>query len=384
MSLLNTLTIVLFSIGAVQGVVYGVILLRSNTVNKTANRFLAAILFLLAYRLTIQSLRLLDLGHYDIYYYFMVDLSWVSGALLYFYVQALVIPQFKLRRSDLIHFVPVGIQLSFSVFVRLQNLYWDGTRESLSWAGYWGYAVWMNYSTIYVIASILIIVYAFKSMKVLRAVPQNVELASRRIQWIKRITLSFKGYFAIVLAILLIDLSLFIFINRADYNHTYFYFERFYYYPFFSGISILTYWLGLEGYKRKDDVGLTVKQTLSEEKQIHLEGVATRLEQLMAEKQLYTNPDLSLSLTAEELGVKPYILTNCLNEILKTRFNDYINGLRVEEVHRLLQDPQNEKYTLLSLAMNAGFNSKSSFNRAVKKHLGISPSELRANQQGVK
>jgi AraC-like DNA-binding protein len=46
-------------------------------------------------------------------------------------------------------------------------------------------------------------------------------------------------------------------------------------------------------------------------------------------------------------------------------------------VQRLLEDPANSKYTLLSLAMDAGFNSKSSFNRAIKKQLGISPSELK-------
>jgi len=49
----------------------------------------------------------------------------------------------------------------------------------------------------------------------------------------------------------------------------------------------------------------------------------------------------------------------------------------VKEVSALMQDPDNDKYTLLSLAYEAGFNSKSSFNRAVKKHLGVSPSELK-------
>ena len=379
MNIAETLTIVFFLVGAVQGIIYGVTLLKSGPPNKTANRFLAAILFLLSYRLIIQSMRIMGLGYYDIYYYFMVDLSWVAGPLLYFYVKALTTPGFKLKRSDLWHFLPVLLQVAFSIFVRVQNLYWDGTKESLSWAGYWGYAAWMNYSTIYIVASFLIVVYAIKSETLLRTLQQDIEIAPERTQWIKRITRSFNLYFAVVLAILLVDLSLFVFINRADYNHTYFYFERFYYFPFFGGISILTYWLGLEGYKRKDDKGLTVKRVISPEKQNHLQDIATHLTQVMEKEKLYTNPELSLNLVAEHLDIKPYLLSACMKEVFAMRFNDYINGLRVQEVNRLLQDPENDKFTLLTLAMNAGFNSKSSFNRAVKKHLGISPSELREN-----
>jgi AraC-like DNA-binding protein len=54
-----------------------------------------------------------------------------------------------------------------------------------------------------------------------------------------------------------------------------------------------------------------------------------------------------------------------------------VNEHRLQELVRLLQDEDNEKFTLLSLAYEAGFNSKASFNRATKKHLGITPSELK-------
>jgi AraC-like DNA-binding protein len=57
-----------------------------------------------------------------------------------------------------------------------------------------------------------------------------------------------------------------------------------------------------------------------------------------------------------------------------------VNEYRVKEFQRLLENADNSKYTLLSLAMQAGFNSKSSFNRAVKKHLGIAPSDLKLNE----
>ncbi|MEL6843323.1 MAG: AraC family transcriptional regulator, partial [Bacteroidota bacterium] len=122
-----------------------------------------------SYRLLVQILRLFGLGHYDSWYYIMLDLSWIHGALIYFYTIAQTQANFKLERKHLIHFLPVFIQISFSVFVRLQNLYWDGTRESLSWLGYYGYVLWMNNSTIYIIASSLIIIYGLKSLKLLNS-----------------------------------------------------------------------------------------------------------------------------------------------------------------------------------------------------------------------
>ena len=375
MSTLAILTVILFTIGAVQGIVYGVILLKSTLHNKIANRFLAVILFFLSYRLLVQTMRLFGLGYYDGWYYVMIDMSWVTGALLYFFVKALVTPKFQFQKSDFIHFLPFVIQICMSVFVRIQNLYWDGTRESLSWAGYWGYVVWMNYSTIYIVAAILIVGYAFYAKRLIRHTPTDISIDPERITWIKRILSAFGIYFSAVLITLVVDLLIF----NVALNQEYYYFTRFYYYPFFGGLSILTYWIGMEGFRRKDDIGLAIKQKLPTHKKSHLEDIAIRLQHIMESDKLYTNPTLSLQEVAQTLDVKPYVLSNTLKEILTTKFSDYVNALRVQEVQRLLKDPENEKYTLLALAYSAGFNSKSSFNRSVKKQLGVSPSALRSS-----
>ncbi|MEO1435696.1 MAG: AraC family transcriptional regulator, partial [Bacteroidota bacterium] len=186
MELENLIIILLLSIGCCQGLIYGGILFRSVKVNKTANRILSMLLFLLSYRLWVQIMRLFGLGYYDTWYYFMVDLSWVHGALLYFYTKAQTQPDFRWSRNHWWHFLPVIFQVGFSVFVRLQNLYWDGTRESLSWLGYWGYVIWMNNSTIYLVASVLIIYYSYRSLKLLRAVDNDLEIAAVKLQWIRR------------------------------------------------------------------------------------------------------------------------------------------------------------------------------------------------------
>lgn len=369
----TTLIIILLSIGCVQGLIYGGILLKSTKENAQANRLLATILFFLSYRLLVQILRLFGLGRYDTWYYFMLDFSWIHGPLLYFYLKSHIAPNFKFQKKDLLHFIPFVVQIGFSIFVRLQNLYWEGSRESLSWLGYWGYVVWMNLSTIYFVASILIIIYTTKAQRLMKSTDLKAAISSGNMDWLKRVLMAFKVYFSLVLGILLVD---FIFINNARFT-SYFYFTQFYYYPFFIGIAGLTYWLGLEGYKRKDFKNLKTK--ISNEELAQLRLIEKELELTMKKNKWFKDPELTLSVLASKMDIKPYLLTKCLNTVKQKKFADYINQLRVEELQLLLQRPENSKYTLLSLAYEAGFNSKSSFNRAVKKHLGISPSELKTS-----
>ena len=71
------------------------------------------------------------------------------------------------------------------------------------------------------------------------------------------------------------------------------------------------------------------------------------------------------------------MLTQALNEVLQTKFNDYVNAFRITEVQALLLRPEKSKHNLLTLAFEAGFNSKSSFNTAFKKHTGLTPTQFR-------
>ncbi|MHA7057829.1 helix-turn-helix domain-containing protein [Aquimarina sp. M1] len=318
-------------------------------------------------------MRLFGLGYYDGWYYIMIDLSWIHGALLYFYTKAQTQPSLKLKKKDWFHFLPVVVQILVSVFVRLQNLYWDGTRESLSWLGYYGYVVWMNNATIYIIASILIIYYAYKSRSMLNSIQESYKITDIKLKWIKQIINSFLVYFSLVLLVLLVDLILYKSVNESSY----FYFTRFYYYPFFIGMAILTYWIGIEGFSRRNDPETSIKQVPSSDDLQRLKRIAKTLEDTMENSKLYKNPELSLHSLAEEVNSKPYLISRTLSEVFNKRFNDYVNEYRVKEIQALLKDSDNSKYTLLSLAFEAGFNSKSSFNRAIKKQLGISPNELK-------
>ena len=98
-----------------------------------------------------------------------------------------------------------------------------------------------------------------------------------------------------------------------------------------------------------------------------------KLEYLIHIEKVYRNPDLSLSSTAEMLGISACYLSSMVNAIIKRSFIDYINGYRVADVKRNLHSEEYEHYTIVSVGLEAGFNSKSAFYNAFKKNTGITP-----------
>jgi AraC-like DNA-binding protein len=93
-----------------------------------------------------------------------------------------------------------------------------------------------------------------------------------------------------------------------------------------------------------------------------------------------TRPYLESELTLGELAAQLRTNTSWLSRVINTgcgqNFNDFINEYRVCEAERRLRDPQFRHYTLLAVALEAGFNSKSTFNRVFKKLRGQTPSEI--------
>ena len=358
---------ILLSIGATQGIVYGVILVKKNAKNSIANRFLAAILFFFSYRLIVEICKLFGYGFFDFWYHIFIEFNWIYGALIYFFVKAATAPNFKFRiQKEWIHFLPVFLEFGWSIFIKSQNFYWDGTRESLSWLGYYGYILWMHYPTMYVIAGLLIVFYSVKSSKFIQYQKTKNFIDAVSIRWIETVLKVLKYYALGLILVVLIDL---IWFNYA--------FQQIYRYPLFAGLAIITYWLGLVGFNKRNEIRLKNSSLISEEELYTLKTTAASLEKLMFDKKLYLNPELNLSILSKELNTKAYITTKCLNLIIGKKFNDYINGYRIEALKNLLKKEENKKFTLLSLAFQVGFNSKASFNRAVKKYTGKSPKHLK-------
>jgi len=114
------------------------------------------------------------------------------------------------------------------------------------------------------------------------------------------------------------------------------------------------------------------KSALTEEDALKIHE---QLAKLMATEKLFKNPELTLSDLALKLDVQPNILSQVINSYEKMPFYDYVNGLRIIEFKRIVDIPENKKFTLLALAFEAGFNSKSTFNRHFKKSTQLTPKE---------
>lgn len=97
-----------------------------------------------------------------------------------------------------------------------------------------------------------------------------------------------------------------------------------------------------------------------------------KLLQFMDEKKLYLHPKLSLPEFAQQLGISSNQLSQIINQQAKANFHDFVNQYRVEEFLRNAKSSKN--FSMLALALDAGFNSKSSFNYIFKKQKGVSTS----------
>lgn len=108
--------------------------------------------------------------------------------------------------------------------------------------------------------------------------------------------------------------------------------------------------------------------------QDRLDLILKKLRILLNEDKVYEDAELTLMKLAEKLSVYPHTLSQIINEKLGKNFNDLINSYRIEAVKKRLQDPREAKRSVLEIAFDCGFNSKTSFNRAFKKLTGKTPS----------
>ena len=108
------------------------------------------------------------------------------------------------------------------------------------------------------------------------------------------------------------------------------------------------------------------------------ERLATTLHRLMAQERVYRSEDLSVASLAARLAVPEYRLRRLINQRLGHRnFNAYINGFRLDEARAALADPARRALPVLTIALDAGFQSIGPFNRAFKAATGLTPTEFR-------
>ena len=107
-----------------------------------------------------------------------------------------------------------------------------------------------------------------------------------------------------------------------------------------------------------------------------------KLKTHMEKEQPFLNPELCLDDLASDLNLKPYQVSEVLNRGMGTTFYEYINQFRIAEVKKMLTDPKKSKLSMLNIAHECGFNSKSVFNETFRKIMGMTPSDFRKSKSG--
>lgn len=133
--------------------------------------------------------------------------------------------------------------------------------------------------------------------------------------------------------------------------------------------------------RKKVKAKVVTKKAAPAPKKKEWEESIKTLNQFMEEEKPYLDKRLTKSQLAIQLSWSEVQLSNTLRDGLQISFNDFINTYRVDEVKNRLQDPQNKDYTLLAIAEDCGFNSKTSFYRIFKKFTDLTPSEYLEKQE---
>lgn len=124
----------------------------------------------------------------------------------------------------------------------------------------------------------------------------------------------------------------------------------------------------------------TKKYAQSKLSKVDLDKLKTQLEQLMEEKKPYLNSKLLKSELAEMLGVSNPEIARLLNESIGMNFFEFVNYYRIKEFVELAKTDKVKNLTFFGLAQEAGFNSKTTFNKAFKKLMRTSPKEYFTNE----
>jgi AraC-like DNA-binding protein len=301
---------------------------------------------------------------------FHLPMPFLHWPFLYLYI-AVLTNQYNKHKKWLLglHFVPAIL-----LFIYLIDFFRLSTNEKIyifSKSGYVPkYMIFMDLTLISI--SISGVIYFYLTYRLLRQHRKNI---INQFSYQEKINLDWIQYLFLGLALIWVVIWL-----RGNDN------------LIFLSVVIFVIFLGYFGIKQvgiftnklpidteQNSIELEVEKTKKYEKssltEEMSESIHAQLQKVMQEERLYENPELSLNDLANHLNVHSNNLSQVINANEGKTFFDYINYHRVEAFKKAVKIPQNQKYTLLGLAFDCGFNSKTSFNRNFKKATGFAPSE---------
>lgn len=267
-----------------------------------------------------------------------LELPFLFGPLAYLYLRHLVFD--KVPKYTILHFVPF---LFFAI---------------ISFFPYPGIGRLAFYPLPGFFMTLHLVTYGSLAIYLVKAGNGN--------KWVRNVALSFNGY---VLCFFTYYVLVWLNLMQTQYD-----------YMVSLGSTIFIYFIGYHGFKNPVPVferrpeDKYQKSSLTDEA---LKHIVQRMDELMASKKLYTDGDLKLTDLAQEMELTPHALSQAINVAKSKKFTDYLNELRVQEAISLMHKSEYEDVKLLAVAIDSGFNNKTSFLNAFKKYKGVSPSEYR-------
>ena len=339
--------------------------------NIEGNRWLAFFLFTIFLIFMDVNFLANHLPKYDYSIYFLSNFFYYGCApSLYLSISNYVSLKRENTKTDFLHFIPLFIiNLFIYCFFIYQNEKVDSTNATvLLFSTVVTYIFWIQMFT-YLILSFIKIQKYQQQLKLFASTTSTIDL-----QWLKK--------FLIGIGVLLFFWILDTFIGNIDPSWLV---EI----SSLIGIFMIGYYSIMQERifplteAERDEIieiiegekGLEKKLKLSPEE---LETLKVILLSKMATDKLYLDDSLSLPKLAKYLDTNVHKLSHLLNEEIGQNFFQFVNSYRVEEAKRLLLNDNSKQLNMVGIAFEAGFNSKSTFNLAFKKALGISPSEFLA------
>jgi AraC-like DNA-binding protein len=383
---------IIILVGAVQGFVLSVLLFFHKQSRKVSDRLLATLIFLLA--LACSNLYITESGLYEDYEFIQIlqqvfpfIIIMPIGPLIYFYIQSLVNSEFRLSISHYHHFYPVIIDLvpKILVWVFIAGLLTGvfQIEEGTAWGNFID-----SYNTYADIPRwVSITLYVLLTKRLLTKLPaeeQNTSDSNRQTQAHTRWIHQFLHAFLAFQVIWFIFLVPYIIPSTRGYL-----LDTMSYYPIYIPLAILIYWLAFKGYLHTQ---LNTSEAIARQFPLAAgpqpasvsalsftrEEVAAymgSLKKAMQEDKLYLEPSLNVQAVSNHTHIPPKTISYILNNYENKSFNEFVNGYRIVEVKRRLVEKANDHLTISGIALDCGFNSQATFQRAFKSITGVSPKE---------
>jgi AraC-like DNA-binding protein len=293
------------------------------------------------------------------------EVNLLFGPLLLLYLRAQVNRSFKLKLRDVWHLLPWAVYFLFYLqfFVR-------GSEIVLVWqASRWNHYIDL-FSTFMAWAS-----YGYYFYKSLQLYSSYRAWLNERFSETAAFSLTWFRDFVVLMVVWVSFKEV---LNVIDYFLDLEYYQDWWWNLALVGVA--TY-VGLSGLGQRQVADMLfldqkeVRKTAGgiDSPSSDLEVIEKKLDAKMQEDRFYLQPELTVRELAGQLKVSAGDLSTAINSLKGVNFNDYINAWRINEFIRCYPLPENKSYTILSVALDCGFNSKATFNRAFKKETSMSP-----------